>query len=118
MAFATVSLPLAGAPWIRSSFIAKLRPHHQHRRPCCRDAAPDVRFVLLEAPGLAAAADHHELAAVEPPGNRAKARDERITAGLEREHEAVRVVGGVPEVELADRPAGASRDLPVAEQVV
>ena len=43
---------------------------------------------------------------------------ERVAAGLEREHEAVGVVGGVAERHLADRPAGAAGKLPLAEQVV
>src|SRR3954453_9210006 len=84
--------------------LSRARLDHQHGRPRGRDAAPDVRFVLLEAPGLVSRADHHELAAIEPPGDRGKARDGGIAARLQHHHEAVRVVGGVAEREFADRP--------------
>src|SRR3954462_11318624 len=75
--------------------LSRSRLDHQHRRARGRDAAPDVCLVLLEAPGLVGRADHYELAAIEPPGHRGKARDGGVAAGLQRHHEAVRVVGGV-----------------------
>ena len=41
-------------PFGRRIGVMELWPHHQQRRARRRNAAPDVRLVLLEAPGLAA----------------------------------------------------------------
>src|SRR3954471_17531175 len=98
--------------------LSRSRLDHQHPWARGRDPTPDVRLVFLEAPGLVARADHHELTAIEPPGDRGKARDRGIAAGLQHHHEAVRIVGGVAKRQLTDRPAGSARDLPVAEQIV
>src|ERR1700736_4024567 len=93
-----------------------LRPHHQYRRTRGRDTGPGVFFVLLEAPGLALGVEHHELAAVEFPRHRGKARDKPVAAQFDDEHEAVAVEGGVAERELTHGLGRAARDLPVAEQ--
>src|SRR5882724_7990658 len=78
------------------------RPCHRERRAHRGDPAPGVLLVLLEAPALAFGVEHQELPAVEAPGDRAEARDQRVAAGLHRHRETVRIEGGVVQGELAD----------------
>src|SRR6186997_340804 len=118
MGFIVLKSNCIESPDRRTRLLSRLlRPHHRQRRAHRRNAAPGVLVILLEAPGLPLRVEHHELPAVEAPGDRCKARDELVATGLQRERETVGVVSGVAEIELADRLA-AARELPVTEQVV
>src|SRR4051812_12031291 len=65
----------------------RLGSHHQERWTHRRNPAPGVLFILFEAPSLALRREQHELAAVELPGDRAEARDQRIAARLDDQRE-------------------------------
>src|SRR5215510_1395825 len=96
-------------------------PHQRQRLVALGDAVPGGRVVLLEAPDLALAGLHHELAAVHAPGHRAEAGDLLVTAWLGHDLEVLRVGRLVGQRHRTDRLAGvrpgAADESPLAEQV-